>query len=181
MRRMMILCFVMVFIAGLAGCFDDRKAEPTKTIGPVKSEEKKESAGESVYSVTPSNFKDYLIPTNQAVVKVVNGSVVIESTGTDPIVETRELNLAEKKEYWLSIKFVVPSELRDVATEIFVWRSGTYYDTPAYLLDRYPKGENSILVRLEKPSTIKRIRFDPGQDRGTFVIKEFAIKANQVK
>jgi hypothetical protein len=125
------------------------------------------------YNVDVNNYSDKMIPLNQILLKIQGDSMIMESLGDDPFLETQPLNLKDSGQYWAKIRMTSPNQ---TAAQVYFLRPGFDYREDDSVSVIVFKGKNQFIVKLKDPQTLTKIRFDPGMVPGTYVLEEFIVK-----
>lgn len=127
---------------------------------------------EKILEISKSNFFKTLIPTNQVTMSLADKELIITSSGSDPQLEIQDLCLTKHAQYWLILMmdFPVPT-----CFQLFCGRSHESYNEADSQRVKVPTGCHRIVVELPDPETIRRIRVDPGDSPGRYILHELSI------
>ena len=171
--RFLYLVGLFALAISLIGCSKtEEKPDLSNQISPSMQKEW-DASNTIVYNVDVNNYSDRLKPLHQVILKILGDSVIMESLGDDPFLETQPLNLKDSGQYWAKIRMTSPSQ---TAAQVYFLRPGFDSREDDSFQVIVFKGKNQFIVKLKDPQTLTKIRFDPGMVPGTYVLEEFIVK-----
>jgi glycosyltransferase involved in cell wall biosynthesis len=126
----------------------------------------------TAFDFTAINCLESLAPLHEVRVARSDDYLVIESLGKDPYLQTAPVDLAAEGHYWISLKMVFP---RSGFLQISFERKDIVYTEADSKRFRVPKGEAGGFINIPNPETVSRLRLDPGDEPGEYILKEFTI------
>lgn len=127
--------------------------------------------------VNGDSVEEDFVNTNDIELSPVDGGLLLNATGQDPFLELTFEPLPAADSLLVHILMTSPAE---TMMQLFYTTSLNMEFSTAQLINmKIKKGYNELLFRLPHPDTQGKIRFDPGQEAGEYVLHSLSIRGEQ--
>ncbi len=133
--------------------------------------------GKNLFNLHENNSASFLYPIHEATVHTEAGMLVITSTGKDPAVELPSVRVRDKGTGdRLVIHITLESTEETIAKVYYRFDDAQPFNETKSVMQIVKPGENSLFFIFPKTFQEGKLRFDPGEKKGIFVVKQAEAK-----